>query len=612
MFLLTTVVLAGSALAASTLTVTTRRRRAAARRTWLQDRDRGPCQPGARLLAGLQKTLAPLWDPPGRRPPCAWRSGADAEASRTLATVAYRELRLSLLTLVTATVGVVLYYPLLLFTVPVVVYLWRDAFTGAYRALWQERRVTVDVLYTLTTILAIAAQYFFLLTFIAALYCVSRVLLIHTQEQAWSDMAETFRLTQRHVWVEQTGVEVAVPLEQVEVGDRVVVHAGEIIPVDGYVMAGAAVVDQQRLTGEAHPVEKTVGDYVLAATVLLTGKLSIRVERTGRETTAGHMMDMVRQPMDARPRAGLREHMLTDRLVLPVLLLGGVALLVGGPTSAMAVFNAPLFVGLLTVGPLCRLTSLQRTARQHSLVKDPRALDHLAHVDTVVLDTTGITTRDQSAAGQTRPWGAEEADAIEPQATMHTEAQRVIAQLRRRGITTVSILSGAQETHTQQRAHAAGAAWYIAATLPQDTAVIIALLQAQGHIVCYVGDGLNAARACTQARVAVSLRGARTVAVDTAQVIFLDERLGHLGDLFAVATDGHKTLTTSFVLAIVPGAINIVGAFLQFGFLFSVLCSQAGLWASVGNALWPLLTTPASRGDSLLDGKRLGAETLSL
>src|SRR5262245_41893724 len=71
--------------------------------------------------------------------------------------------------------------------------------------------------------------------------------------------------------------------------------------------------------------------------------------------------------------------------------------------------------------------------------------------------------------------------------------------------------------------------------------------------------------------------GATTAMTDTAQVIVLDERLVHLGNLFAIAIDGHKTLTTSFILAIVRGAINIIGAFLQFGFLFSVLCSQVGL-----------------------------------
>ena len=146
---------------------------------------------------------------------------------------------------------------------------------------------------------------------------------------------------------------------------------------------------------------------------------------------------------------------------------------------------------------------------------------------------------------------------------------------------------------------------YFAETLPQDKAVIIEQLQAQGKVVCYVGDGINDAIALKKAQVSVSLRGASTAATDTAQVVLLDEGLGHLGDLFDIAADFNKTLTTSFVISIVPGVINIFGAFfLHFGFLHSVICNQIGLWASVGNAMRPTLKTSASQGDGLADMQR--------
>ena len=708
MLLLTTFVLAGSVLAASTLAGKTMRRRKSTCRTWLaasqRDCDRGKRTPGSLLRDGLQKTLEPLFGQTHSRQLRARRSGAGAEATRVLEQTAYRELGLSLLTLVGAAVGVVLYYPILLLTIPVVVYLWRDAFTGAYRALCKGHRVTVDVLYVLTTILAITSGYLFLLTFVAALYCGSRVLLIKNQEHAQSNVARTFGLDQRQVWLVQDEVEVAMPLAQVEVGDMVVVHAGDPIPVDGYVTEGAAFVDQQRLTGEAYPVEKTAGDYVLAATVLLTGKLYIRVDKTDRETTAGHMANMLHQTVDSRAIAGSHGHVLTERLALPVLLLGGLALLTVGPPGAMAVLNAALFMSLQIVGPLCMLAYLQRTAQHHVFVKDGRALEQLAHADTVVFDKTGAVTRDQLSVGQVHTCGEDEAatllayaaaaadgqpppiahalraaarahqlrlptmqqaestvgegisgviegatvhvgslrfmamedislppdlhrvvrhahneghavvlvarhrrlvGAIELQATIRAEAQRVIAQLRRRGITTFYIISGDHETPTQRLAQAVGVDRYFADTLPQDKAVIIEQLQAQGHVVCYVGDGINDALACQQAQVSVSLRGASTTATDMAHVVVLDEGLGHLGDLFAIAADFNKTLTTSCVLAIVPGVINIVGAFfLHFSFLHSVLCSQAGLWASVGNALWPLLKTSGAHSDGPTHSKR--------
>ena len=145
---------------------------------------------------------------------------------------------------------------------------------------------------------------------------------------------------------------------------------------------------------------------------------------------------------------------------------------------------------------------------------------------------------------------------------------------------------------------------YFAETLPQDKAIIIEQLQAQGKVVCYVGDGINDAIALKKARVSVSLRGASTAATDTAQVVLLDEGLGRLGDLFAIADDFNKTLTTSFVLSIVPGVLNIGGAFfLHFGFMHSVICNQIGFWASIGSSMRPTLEISGPQDDDLMDSK---------
>ena len=692
MLLLTTLVLVGSGLAASTPAVKKMRLRKSTCRTWLSerpmDRGRGKRQPGSLLLDGIQKKLEPLFGQTRSRQLRAMLPATGAEETSALEKAAYRELGLSLLNTVCAAVGVVLFYPILLLTTPVVVYLWRDAFTGAYKALFKDHRVTVDVLYSLTTILMITTNYLFLMTTVAALYCLSRVMLIKTQDHARANLSSTFGFEQRHVWLVKDDVEVAMPLEQLEIGDIVAAHAGDIIPVDGYVTEGTALVDQHMLTGEAQPVEKTAGDYVFATTILLTGKISIRVDKTGRDTTAGQIVDILHQTVDYRTALVSRGQVLNDRLALPVLLLGGLALLTVGPAGAMAVFNANMFMSILIVGPLCMLNFLNRTAQNNMLVKDGRALEQLSHVDTVVFDKTGTLTREQPYVGKVHTFGEYDEDdilayaaaaedrqthpiakaildaarahqlllpemdqaeykvgygisvvidyatvhvgsmrfmamediplpsdlervlahaqnegnsvvmvainrrlvgAIELQATIRSEAKGVIAQLRRRGITTFCIISGDHETPTQRLAQAVGVDRYFVDTLPQDKAGIIKQLQAQGHVVCYVGDGVNEALACQQAQVAVSLRGASTAVTDTAHVVMLDEGLGRLGDLFAIAADCNKTLTTSFVLAIVPGGINIVGAFFwHFGFLYSVLCSQAGLWASVGNALWPL------------------------
>ena len=88
-------------------------------------------------------------------------------------------------------------------------------------------------------------------------------------------------------------------------------------------------------------------------------------------------------------------------------------------------------------------------------------------------------------------------------------------------------------------------------------------------------------------------------------MVLLDEGLGRLGDLFDIAADFNKTLTTSFVLSIAPGALNIFGAFfLHFGFIHSVICNQIGFWASVGNSMRPALQTSVSKADGLTESQR--------
>ncbi len=101
------------------------------------------------------------------------------------------------------------------------------------------------------------------------------------------------------------------------------------------------------------------------------------------------------------------------------------------------------------------------------------------------------------------------------------------------------------------------------------------------------------------------MRGASTAATDTAQVVLLDEGLGHLSDLFDIAADFNRTLMTSFCLSIAPGVLNIFGAFfLHFEFIHSVICNQIGFWTSVGNSMRPALETSAAKDDGLTERKR--------
>ena len=100
------------------------------------------------------------------------------------------------------------------------------------------------------------------------------------------------------VWVLRGGEERSIPFEELLLGDILVLTAGHLVPVDGVVVEGAAIVDQHRLTGESQPVEKGAGDPVLAATLVLGGKVGVRVDKTGAETAAARIGEVLNQTVE--------------------------------------------------------------------------------------------------------------------------------------------------------------------------------------------------------------------------------------------------------------------------------------------------------------------------
>jgi Cu2+-exporting ATPase len=176
--------------------------------------------------------------------------------------------------------------------------------------------------------------------------------------------------------------------------------------------------------------------------------------------------------------------------------------------------------------------------------------------------------------------------AIELVPTLRPEARQVIAGLRQRGIRHISIISGDREAPTRKLAHDLGVDQYFAETLPQNKAAIIDQLQQEGRSVCFVGDGINDAIALRKAHVSVSMRGASTVATDTAQVVLLDEGLEHLCQLFDFAQDFDRTMKTCFVLVLVPSLVGMSGVFvLGYGLPQTIWFKQISL--ALG-ALWAM------------------------
>jgi Cu2+-exporting ATPase len=142
--------------------------------------------------------------------------------------------------------------------------------------------------------------------------------------------------------------------------------------------------------------------------------------------------------------------------------------------------------------------------------------------------------------------------------------------------------------------------------LPENKAALIAQLQAQGHVVCFIGDGINDAIALKQADVSISLRGATTIATDTAQVVLMDQNLAKLGDLFDLAIQFNRTIHHIFWATLFPGIILVGGVFfLHFGIITAEILLQLGFFNGIGVAMLPLLRNKRARGpqeEPALDG----------
>ncbi|MEZ4734813.1 MAG: HAD-IC family P-type ATPase [Caldilineaceae bacterium] len=152
------------------------------------------------------------------------------------------------------------------------------------------------------------------------------------------------------------------------------------------------------------------------------------------------------------------------------------------------------------------------------------------------------------------------------------------------------IISGDNEAPTQRLAAELGIDRYFAEVLPQDKADLIAQLQAEGHKVCFVGDGINDTIALKTANVAVSLRGATTVATDMADIVFMDGALRQLPALFGLADEFAANMFINLLAATIPPVLGIASTLcLGWGFGIAVVLSQVNLPVGVYNALRPLL-----------------------
>ena len=264
----------------------------------------------------------------------------------------------------------------------------------ALRTLIRERRASIDALDATAGALMIMRGSIVSAGFMAALIGLGEYIRERTARRSRALMVDLLGTSGLGAWVVRGGRKVRVPADQVYVGEVVVTYPGERVPVDGHVLEGHAMLDQRSLTGEADPVEKQRGDAVFAATVLVEGKLYLRVEAVGVDTRAGKVVEVVRSMPLGETRIENYASAMADRLVLPIF---GSALLSYALsrdlTRAISLLVIDFGTGIRIAAPTGVLAAMAHAAHRGILIKSGASIERLAKVDAVVFDKTGTLTR---------------------------------------------------------------------------------------------------------------------------------------------------------------------------------------------------------------------------
>ena len=215
-----------------------------------------------------------------------------------------------------------------------------------------------------------------------------------THKKSVGDLARSMSLNVKKVWLKREDQEILVKSSEVQPGDEIIVHIGNVIPFDGEVSEGEGMVNQASLTGEAMPVRRVSGQSVYAGTVLEEGELQIRVKAVTGSTRYEKIVSMIEDSEKLKSSVeGKAEH-LADRLVPYTLLGTGAAwLLTRNVTRTLSVLMVDFSCALKLAMPITVLSAIREAGENHITVKGGKFLEAVADADTIVFDKTGTLTK---------------------------------------------------------------------------------------------------------------------------------------------------------------------------------------------------------------------------
>ena len=263
-----------------------------------------------------------------------------------------------------------------------------------------------------------------------------------THKKSVADLASAMSLRVENVWQQVDGTEVLTKVTDVKPGDRIVIRTGGMIPLDGRVVEGEAMVNQSSLTGESMPVAKRPGSPVYAGTVAEEGECVVCVEKVSGSGRYDRVVRMIEESEKLKSTAEDKASRMADRLVPYT--LGGTAvtyLLTRDVTKMLAVLMVDFSCALKLAIPVAVLSAMRESSGHHISVKGGRFLEAVAKADTIVFDKTGTLTYATPKVAQIVPFGGHrEGDMLRLAACLeehypHSMANAVVEEAKRRGLT---------------------------------------------------------------------------------------------------------------------------------------------------------------------------------
>ena len=254
-------------------------------------------------------------------------------------------------------------------------------------------KINVDVLDAVSIGAAMSQNSYETAGSIMFLLSISELLEDYTRRKTKSELTKSLAINVDNVWLANDEQEILISLSDLEVGDKIIIHTGNMIPVDGVVISGEAMVNQSTMTGEPLAVKKETEALVYAGTVVEEGTIKIEVKALSSESRISKIIDLIDNSEDLKSNIQGKAESLADNIV-PFSLLGAAAtyMFTRNITKALAVLLVDYSCAIKLSTPISVISAMREAATHKIVVKGGKYLEALAESDTLVFDKTGTLT----------------------------------------------------------------------------------------------------------------------------------------------------------------------------------------------------------------------------